>query len=170
MSTPLPSPNALQQAYERLQDLQPESSIDTSRSSQTLHDILTSDAEAATFLKHATAHPTILSTLRDKENGEYTLFVPVNSAWPEPISDFEKYTSLDAISAHISPHYVSDHGLRYMPNVPTIYTPAGSNGPLIIRTQFSQSGFVLNPTGATIVRANIRACNGIVHYLSLIHI
>ncbi len=163
MDTALPSPDDLQREYTQLQDLRPACPIDTTRQTQTLHDILTSDAEAATFAKLAAAHPEILSILKGTENGEHTVFVPVNEAWQAAAVD--NHQQLGTLLAHVSTHFVSDAGFRHMPNVPTLYTPPSSNGPHIIRTRLTPSGLDLNHKAASIVRANVRASNGIIHYV-----
>ncbi|KAK3191203.1 hypothetical protein K4F52_002792 [Lecanicillium sp. MT-2017a] len=153
------TPDDLEREYTQLQEGYPPAPIDTTRQAQTLHDILTSDTEAAAFLESAAAYPDILSLLKGTESGEHTVFVPINAAWETASADKE------TVAAHFSPHFVSDEGLRHMPNVPTLCTPASSNGPLVICTKLTPSGWDLNHGAAAIVHRNVRASNGIIHYL-----
>lgn len=152
------NPDILEHAYNELVETVPETPLDTSRATDSLYEIICAAADATVFSKLLKQDPRLVSLFQDPSSGEHTVFLPIDSAWEASQQSIE-----DILSVHISPHYVTTEGLLHMPNVATILTPICSNGPQIVRTRFDSSGWNLNRT-AHIVKGNIIAGNGVIHY------
>ncbi len=154
-------PDALERVFNELLAHVPELPLDTSHASSTLYDILKADSEAAPFFDMAIQHGRLLSMLQDTSS-EYTVFLPLDMAVPGDQQAGKRSEDLPAL--HISPHYVKTDDFLYMPNVPTILIPANGNGPQILRTRGTASGWYINGT-AHVVQANVQTSNGLIHKL-----
>lgn len=133
--------------------------IDDSKG-QTIYEIIKGDADAAAFARLVEKLPRIHAMLQD-DGSEYALFVPVNVEVEIPPS---QQALEDLVSFHISPHYSTTNEFLYRTNIVTILVPPCSNGPQVIHTDVSASALLLNES-SRIIKANIRARNGLVHYI-----
>lgn len=169
LQQPLPSdPDALEALFnEDISNLQ-DFPFDTSRTDKSVLEILRAEPKASVFFSLIEKHADLLSLLQDPSNGEYTVFVPLDSAWKldgELLSQVQEDEDVrrSVLSAHISPHYVTTEGLTLMSNVRTLLKPSNANGWQIIRAQRSHK-YEINEI-ATLTTGNITAKNGILHFI-----
>ncbi|KAK9773104.1 putative FAS1 domain-containing protein [Seiridium cardinale] len=161
-----PTVDELEKAFDHLVKELPVIPFDRNNANRTLFQFLEEDVASSSFLKLLKQFPELLALTQDSES-EYTLFLPSDSCWKEEL-DHEKVAPEDVeelVSFHMSPHYVTTEGLLHMPNVPTVLNPRNLNGPQIIRSQASGSGWKFNGS-SRIAKGNILCRNGVIHKIN----
>lgn len=154
-------PDELQKLYtERVTQLTT-TPIDTTQEALTLFQILESEPKASSFLRHVRKHDELLGPLQSTTDGDYTVFVPLDSGWTE--NDHSRAEEAAMVSMHISPHYYTTETLPIWANAPTLLRTAASNRTPVLHITFGSSGIFLNDS--KIIKGNMRAKNGIIHLI-----
>lgn len=153
-------PDELEKLFNHRLSQLPKTPIDLSRQNLTIFEILAAEPRATNFLRHLASHQHLADTLKSTTDGEYTAFVAVDDGWTE--EDHGRSATETMFSIHITPHYYDTDSLPSWTNVPTILRTASSHR-AVLNITFDSSALRVN--GSKIVKANIRAKNGMVHFI-----
>lgn len=157
-----PSPDDLEAAFQRISTSCPLASSDSSQQSDTIYNIITSLPDASTYHRLLEQHPSLVALLGDSSNGEFTLFLPVNSAWEQAPGLVVDAADAGVLSMHISEHFIDETYLRSMTNIPTVHAPDTSNGPQVFPVRLDEDGWTVDRAGR-FTQPSIRASNGIIY-------
>ena len=151
-------PDVLELRFDDIIAQVPKTTPDETNKAKSLYEALRSDTRAAAFFEAIESNPRLAALLQD-ETSEYTVFLPLHFE-----SNYSTADELEqALSLHISPHYVTLDGMLHMPNVPMLLTPSTSNGPVVVRARPSESGWTVD--GVTVSQGDCLAGNGVIHKL-----
>ncbi|OAQ98235.1 hypothetical protein LLEC1_06485 [Akanthomyces lecanii] len=151
-----PSPDDLEAAFQKIAVGCPLASSDSTQQSDTIYNIIT------TYHRLLEQHPNLVALLGDSSNGEFALFLPVNSAWEEAPGRLVDAADAGVLAMHISAHFIDEAYLRSMTNVPTVHEPETSNGPQVFPIRIAEDGWTVDGAGR-FTQPSIRASNGIIY-------
>lgn len=190
------TPEQMKELWDNLVLEAPKTPFDDSRKDQTLVEILENEPEASIFLARLKKYSSLFEALTNADvehtlivpvdNGWPRVKTRVaignlNGGWSPvnegALKDFKGAQSIhksfeekgvaieeSILSMHVSPHYLSMDDLLSMPNVPTLRQCLVSNRRPVLNINASASGYTIN--GIPIVKGNIRANNGIIHFIA----
>lgn len=162
-----PSPDDLEVAFHKIEASYPLAASDSTHQGETIYNIIKALPDASTYHRLLEQHPSLIGLLADASDGEFTLFLPVNKAWEKEPGLAARVAAAAAddasvLAMHISKHFIDEAYLRGMTNIPTVYTPATSNGPQVFPIRLAEDGWTVDKAGR-FTQPSIRASNGLIY-------